>query len=211
MKMSKMMSIAAMCAVMGVGVSAQAADAETGVYVRGSIGQAHTSLDTANTIHQTYITSDSTNKFAYEFDLGYRFNKYVGAELGYVDFGKASYDLTRASNNSTSVMYVKNKAVVAAVRGFYPINDKFTVTGRVGAAFVKTSVDRQFDPAWASDSYAGKDNQVHPTYGIGALYKLTQNVSLTGDVNWYPKITKTNDNATDTNAYMVTVGLQYKF
>lgn len=60
----------------------QAADAETGVYVRVHC-QAHTSLDTANYNYQTYITSDSTNKFAYEFDLGYRFNKYVGAELGW--------------------------------------------------------------------------------------------------------------------------------
>lgn len=209
MKMTKMMSIAAVVAMMSVGVTAQAADADSGVYVRGAIGMAHTSLDTSNTVHATYITSDSTNKFAYEFDLGYRFNQYVGAELGYVDFGNPNYSLTRGTTGETSVMYVKNKAVVAAVRGFYPVNDKFTVTGRVGAAFVHTSVDRQ--SAYPDDAYTGSDNQVHPTFGVGAMYKLTQNVSLTGDVNWYPKITKTNDNATDTNAYMVSVGLQYKF
>lgn len=209
MKMTKMMSIAAVVAMMGFGVSAQAADADTGMYVRGAIGEAHTTLDTSNTVHATYITGDSTDKFAYELDFGYRFNKYVGAELGYVDFGKPNYDLTRGTTGETSVMYVKNKAVVAAVRGYYPVNDKVTLTGRVGAAFVHTYVDRQ--SASVNDAYTGTDNQVHPTFGVGAMYKLTEKVSLTGDVNWYPKITKTNDNATDTNAYMLSVGLQYKF
>lgn len=209
MKMTKMMSMAAMVVMMGVGVSAQASDADTGVYVRGAIGQAHTSLDTSNTVHQTYITSDSKNKFGYELDLGYRFNKYVGTELGYVDFGNPNYNLTRATTGETSVLNVKNKAVVAAVRGFYPVNDKVTLTGRVGAVFVRTSLDRQ--SASPSDAYTGKDTQVHATYGVGAMYKLNEKVSLTGDVNMYPKITKTNDQATDTNAYMVSVGLQYKF
>lgn len=205
MKMTKVMGVVAV-AMMGMSMGAQAADAETGVYVRGAIGQAHTTLDTSHTMHETYITGDSTDKFAYELGLGYRFNQNVGAELSYVDFGKPTYDLTRGSNGETSVLTVKNKAVVAAVRGFYPVNDQFTLTGRVGAAFVQTDVNRA-----GQVSYSGSDNQVHPTFGVGAMYKLTKQVSLTSDINWYPKITKTNDDATDTNAYMVSVGLQYKF
>jgi OOP family OmpA-OmpF porin len=46
---------------------------------------------------------------------------------------------------------------------------------------------------------------------VGGMYKLTEQLSLTADLNWYPKITKTNDNATDTNARMLSVGLQYSF
>jgi OOP family OmpA-OmpF porin len=182
---------------------------ETGFYLRGALGQAHTTLDTSNTVHATYITGDDVNKLSIEIGGGYRFNQYVGAELSYVDFGKPRYDLTRGTTGETSVMTVKNTGVVAAVRGFYPINDKFTLTGRVGAVFVHTSLDRKSDSP--DDAYTGKDNQVHSTIGIGGTYKLTDKLSLTGDLNWYPNITKTNDNATDTNARMASVGLQYNF
>jgi len=182
---------------------------DSGFYLRGALGLAHTTLDTSNTVHATYITGDSVNKLGVELGGGYRFNQYVAAELSYVNFGKPHYNLTRGTIGETSVMYVKNQAVVAAVRGFYPVNQDFTLTGRVGAAFVHTSLDRQSDSP--DDAYTGKDNQVHPTFGLGGIYKLTNSLSLTADINWYPKITKTNDNATDTNAYMASVGLQYNF
>lgn len=182
---------------------------DNGFYVRGALGQAHTQLDTSNTVHATYITGEDVNKLGVEISGGYRFNRYVGAELGYIDFGKAHYDLTRGSTGETSVMYVKNTAFVTAVRGFYPVNEKLTVTGRAGAVFVHTSLDRQ--SAFPDDAYMGSDNQVHATFGIGGMYKLTEKLNLTADLNWYPKITKTNDNATDTNARMLSVGLQYNF
>lgn len=188
--------------------TAHAAD-DSGFYLRGALGLAHTTLDTSNTQHATYITSDSVNKLGLELGGGYRFNPYVGAELSYVDFGESNYHLTRATTGETSVMYVHNRGLVTAVRGFYPVSDNFTLTGRVGAIFVRTSLDRQ--SASANDAYTGKDRQTHATYGIGSMYRLTPNLHLTGDINWYPKITKTNDNATDTNAYMASVGVQYRF
>lgn len=182
---------------------------ESGFYLRGALGQAHTTLDTSNTVHATYITGEEVDKLGFEIGGGYRFNQYVGVELSYVDFGKPHYNLTRGATGETSVMYVKNTGVVAAVRGFYPISQNLTLTGRVGAIFVHTSLDRQSDSP--DDAYTGKDNQIHSTIGIGGMYKLTDQLSLTGDINWYPKITKTNDNATDTNARMINVGLQYNF
>ena len=207
MKKSMFARIFAVAALMSAGAFAASPDA--GFYVKGQLGVAHTSLDTSNTLHATYITSDSTDKFAYELAFGYRYNTYVGAELAYVNFGSPNYDLTRATSGETSNMTVKNSAIVAAVRGYYPVNDAVTLTGRVGAAFVHTHVSRV--SPYPDDAYDVSDNQVHPTLGVGVMYKITEKVSATADFNWYPKITKTNDNATDTNAYMVGVGLQYKF
>lgn len=205
MKKTTMLLCATTCAL--AFNSAQAGD--EGIYMRAAIGQAHTTLDTANTMHATYITSDSTDKFAFELGIGYRFNPYVGAEISYVDFGRPNYHLTRGSTGETSVMTVHNKGIVTAVRGFYPINDHFTLTGRAGAVFVQTSLDRQ--SASPDDAYTGKDHQLHSTYGLGLMVRLAERLHLSADVNWYPKITKTNDNATDTNASMVSVGLQYTF
>ncbi len=187
--------------------SAHAAD--EGVYARAAIGQSRTTLDTSNTMHATFITGERTRQFGLELGLGYRFNPYLGAEISYVDFGTASYDLTRGSTGETSVMRVHNQGVVTALRGFYPATDRLTLTGRAGAIFVHTSLDRQ--SASADDAYTGKDQQLHATYGLGIMYQLTEQLHLTADLNWYPRITKTNDNATDTNASMMTVGLQYRF
>ncbi|MFC5768299.1 outer membrane beta-barrel protein [Thauera sinica] len=182
---------------------------DSGFYLRGAIGQAHTTLDTSNTVHATYITGESVNKPGLEIGGGYRFNRHVGAELSYVDFGKPHYDLTRRTTGETSVLYVKNRGLVTAVRGFYPVGENFTLTGRIGAIFVRTSLDRQ--SVHPDSAYTGRDKQTHATFGIGGMYKLIDRLSLVADINWYPKITKTNDNATDTNARMASVGLQYDF
>lgn len=189
--------------------TAHAEGTESGLYLRGALGQAHTSLDTSNTVHATVITGQSVNKLGTEIAAGYRFNPYVGAELGYVTFGMPRYDLLRGTTGETSTMYVKNKGVVAAVRGFLPLDDKLTLTGRVGAVFVHSSLDRQ--SLYPDDAYTGKDNQVHATFGVGAMYRVTEKLSLTADLNWFPKITRTNDNATDTDARMLALGLQYSF
>lgn len=186
--------------------TAHASEDVSGFYVKGSLGQAHTTLDTSNTTHATYITADQPNKTGTELALGYRFGQYFGMEVAQARFGTPSYDLTRGSSGEQSVLTVKNTANVIALRGFYPVNETLTLTGRAGVALVHTKVVRAGAP-----SYEGEENQAHATYGLGALYKLTPNLSAVADLNFYPKITKTSDNATDTNARMVSVGLQYHF
>lgn len=192
-------------------IAAAPAQSDTGFYVTGSIGQANTKLDTSNTVHQTAITSDSTDKFGYALGVGYRFNSYIGTELSYVNFGKPTYDLLREDgSNAASKLTVKNTAVVAAVVGYLPLNNDFTAMGKVGAAFVHTKVDRVGAPG-NDDTYHDSDNQVHPTFGIGGLYKLNTNLDLRANVDWYPNITKTSDTSTDTDSYLVSIGIQYKF
>ncbi len=202
------MKFAAIVAVLsaGLAMNAHAAEEVSGFYIKGSLGQARTTLDTANTVHATFITADKPTKTGTELALGYRFGQYFGMEVAQARFGTPSYDLTRGSSGEQSVLTVKNTANVIALRGFYPVNDTLTLTGRAGVALVSTKVARVGAPA-----YEGSENQVHATYGLGGLYKLTSNLSATADVNFYPNITKTSDNATDTSARMITVGLQYRF
>ncbi|MBO9538881.1 outer membrane beta-barrel protein [Herbaspirillum sp.] len=199
--------LAAAC--IATSASALAAPNE-GLYVAASLGQAHTSLDTSNTMHATTITSDSTNKLGLGLALGYRFNQHIGAELAYVDFGKPTYDLVRGTSGEVSQLTVQNTALVLSAVGYLPLNEAFTLTGKAGAAFVHTKVDRVGAPGH-DDTYHVSDDQLHPTFGIGATYKLSSNLDLRMNLDWYPKITKTNDNATDTNAYMLGLGLQYNF
>lgn len=182
-----------------------------GWYITGAAGQANTKLDTSNTVHATAITSDSTDKFAYTLGAGYRFNNYIGTELSYVNFGKPTYDLLRQDgSNAASKLTVKNTAWVAAVVGYLPVNNDFTATGKFGTAFVHTKVDRVGAPG-NDDTYHDSDDQVHPMFGIGGLYKLNANLDLRANVDWYPNITKTSDTSTDTDSYLLSIGVQYRF
>ncbi|OQS45772.1 hypothetical protein B0T49_20300 [Chromobacterium violaceum] len=207
--MKKLTKTALVATLLTASAVSHAASNDSGLYVTGSLGQAHTTLDTSNTQHATQIVSDSTDKLGYSLGLGYRFNTYVGAEASYVNFGKPSYNLVRGTTGETSTMTVKNEAFVLAAQGYLPVSDSFSLTGKAGLAFVHTDVNRE--SPFPDDAYHVQDNQMHPTYGIGGLYKVNQNLAVRANVDWYPKITKTNDNATDTNAYMLSAGLQYTF
>lgn len=188
-------------------MSATSMAAESGLYVTGSMGIADTSLDASDLSHGAGIINNSTNKFAYSLGMGYRFNTYVGAEASYVNFGSPTYNLRR-TDGVTSKMTIKNEAYVMAVQGYIPLSPVVTLTGKVGLAFVHTDVNNQ---SAAAGSYHNKDNQVHPMFGFGGLYGINENLSVKANVDWYPKLTKGGSDAADTDARMISVGLQYGF
>jgi hypothetical protein len=201
----KKTAFATLAALSLVALSVGSAHAESkGWYVKGAVGQATTTLDTSNTSHSTTIASESNSKSAMEASVGYKYNKYLGSEIGYATFGTPTYALTNTIGASD--LSVKNTSTFVAVRGFYPIDDKLTLTGRVGVARVKTDVNRV-----GAQNYANSESQTHPTYGIGVIYNIAPNLAATADFNLYPTLTKTSDNATDTKARALLVGLQYSF
>jgi opacity protein-like surface antigen len=193
----------AAAALMLCAAGSVAAPNHSGVYVMGSVGAAHTSLDAGSGIR---ITNSSANKFTHSFGAGLRFNTYMGAEMSYVAFRKPSYHLIRGSTGEVSTMTVENTATVVAATGYLPVNSAATLMGKVGAAFVYTKVNRVGAP-----SYSVSEDQVSPTAGIGGLYKINQHLDLRTNLDWYPKLTEANENATDTDAYAISIGLQYKF
>lgn len=181
--------------------------AEPGFYVTGSLGVANTSLDASDLPHAAGIISNSTNKLAYSLGMGYRFNTYAGAEAAYVNFGSPTYNLRR-NDGVRSKMTIENEAYVMAVQGYIPLTPDVTLTGKVGMAFVHTDVNNQSSRA---GSYHDKDNQVHPMFGFGGLYGLNENLSVKANIDFYPKLTKGGSDAADTDARMISVGLQYDF
>ncbi len=196
----------AFSALLSIAMVSSAYAADTGLYIAADIGVANTQVDPSNSQHATYITSSTENKFGYGFTGGYQFNKYIGVQLSYVDFGKASFNLTRGTTGEQSVATIQNSSWVPAIVGFLPISEKFILSGKIGSAITHTKVDRVGAP-----SYSVSDDQTSFTYGIGGLYAINENISLRVNADFYPKITKTNENATDTDGYTVTAGVQYKF
>ena len=88
---------------------------------------------------------------------GLNFNKNLGVELGYANLGTFNF----GGNTDVDSFYL------SAV-GNLPINDKISLTGRLGFA------------RWDA-SGAVSDSGTDPLYGIGAAYKINNKMAITLD------------------------------
>jgi len=103
-----------------------AAVAEEGFFVGGAFGNGY--LD--ETIDGNRINSDSS---AYRIYGGYRFTKYFGVEIGYLDLGtfRETFDV---GGTSVPVSVSASGFTLAAI-GSLPLSERFSLIGRLGYYF----------------------------------------------------------------------------
>ncbi len=114
-------------------------------------------------------TSANTNTEGWKVYTGYQFNKYLGVEGGYSNLN----DMT--ATNGTTRTEIESEAWSLAAVGSYPLTDKLSVTGKLGAAYVLTNTDTKVGAAVATRS--GEDGY-QPNYGVGVSYALLDNFKL---------------------------------
>ena len=173
-----------------------------GVYVSGSAGlgiaasSVRTDLDTALTAGGIKsIKSSMSDGTAMNAALGYEYNPNFAAEVGYFDSGTLDYTAT-----GTGVASIKSETKVTgfqlAAVGTTPLNDKFSVFGKLGYSFLTTKSNITIGTVKSAAS--AKNNGVG--FGLGATYKLVDNISVKAS---YEMI------ASDVSALLV--GVQIKF
>jgi OOP family OmpA-OmpF porin len=129
---------------------------------------------------------------------GYDFDQTWGVEAGYTDFRKSHANYTAAGVPGTAEsdghsFYLAGKATA-------PINDQFSVFGKLGAARNKSSLS-------ASTPGLSRDESKTEVYaGIGAQYNLNQKVALTAE---YERYGKSKDFGAKADVF--TVGAKYAF
>lgn len=140
-----------------IGVTAFSANAQDkGFYAGAGVGQSL--VDEGN-----YDDEDT----AFSVFGGYQLNKYLGVESGYVDFGKIE-----PQDSGTALE--GDSAYLTAV-GTLPISDKFLAYAKAGVH--RWNVDDQMPGLIGNNEDSGTD----PTYGVGAQYRLTDQVALRGE------------------------------
>lgn len=107
--------------------------------------------------------SSENKDTSYGVYLGSYFTPYVGVELGYTDLGKVD----RAGGSTEA------KAGSAALVGKLPLGPSFNLLGKLGATYSRVEVSALPASGVATGSKSGWG----PSYGIGAEYNFTQNVS----------------------------------
>lgn len=172
--------------------SAQAADAYVGVGV--------------TTVDHTYNLSGTDNgssavgyKASGKVFGGYNFDQNFGVEAGYTDFRKSGSNYTvsgtpgRAVSDSNS-FYVAGKATA-------PINDLFSVYGKLGAARNRSTLSSA-DMAAFNQS----ESKTEVYAGVGVQYKLNQKVAFIAE---FERFGKNKDFGAKSEAF--TVGAKYAF
>ena len=126
--------------------------APTPWYVTGNVGQSRFDLDG--------LSGDNKDN-AYNLGIGYNFSRAVAIELGYTDFGNATF----------SGFEGKARSNYAALILTAPMTNEFSVFGRLGAA----STDRSIGGFGFRDS----ERKTEAIYGVGLAYNFTRNLAGT--------------------------------
>jgi OOP family OmpA-OmpF porin len=163
--------------------------------------QAYVGVGVASADHSSKLpgtTNGSSDGFKASGKLfgGYDFDKTWGVEAGYTDFRSSNYSYTLGGQNYSGKadghsFYVAGKATA-------PINEQFSVYGKLGAAENKRTLS---DPV-----FGGSKNKTEVYAGIGGQYNLNQKVALTLEYERYGK--STNAGA---KPDVITVGAKYAF
>ncbi len=133
-------------------------------YVGGNIGVSHL-FDKS-----TPGIADSVNQNgpAFNVNAGYQFNSLFGAEGGY-----NHYHNSRETTSALNIAQTEHYSAYLAGTGHYPLANKFSLLGKLGAAYNYANKIFTFGPATSASS-------VSVFYALGVTYSVTHSVDFNG-------------------------------
>lgn len=179
--------------VLGCMATAQAADSASGIYLGGGLGVASTTGHLNNSNADLTVT-DKTDQ-ALTLRTGYRFNSNLAVEGGYTDLGKMEYRQTGWSDGA-----VKTTVWHLDVVGSLPLNNKFSLFGKLGAARM----------SYEESGYSAQ--KVTPHLGLGVSYALAPTLALRAEYDNFGKA-KFSEGAESValRSSQFSLGLDYRF
>ena len=178
-------------------ISAGTASAEGPWYVGGSIGQSRADTqdvarDAANLLRDDYgatsvYSSQNETDTSWKLYAGYKLNKNFSIEGGYANFGQ--FDAKAGGIISGSPVTVKGTvdsyAIFVDAVGTLPLNDQFSLFGKVGGAYAHTKA--KVTGSWRGfvDSSSDSANNFVPKLGLGAEFNITKSVAIRGEYEHY--------------------------
>lgn len=156
--MKKIIALAALAFI-----AAHASAADKTWYIGGDIGSTQFKAD-----------GDKERKTGFGATLGYSLNENVAFELQARRLGKATFNETISNVNYTSTFKVNSLSV--SVLGIVPLNNEFSLFGRLG--YARNTLDLSIKPSNASASITADGHKNKALFGFGADYKIDKNLSL---------------------------------
>jgi len=184
----KQITVFAMIAALAAPLAVQA----EGYYVGGNIGRAEQKADLD-------IVSFKESATAYKLVGGYNYTKNFGAEIGYADLREVSISGNGAQATS------KPSAFYVAATGTLPLNEQFSLFGKLGIATAHEKVNATL----GRTSVSGSENRTTPYISVGAAFALNQKVSFVAEYENFGKVAK--DGGVNVKADMFSAGVRYSF
>jgi OOP family OmpA-OmpF porin len=182
-------------------VGSQLAMAE-GLYVLGAVGSTipassvKSDTDTVLTaLGVRNLSSSMSNGTSMAGALGYAINENFAVEGGYLNSGKMTYSAT--ATGATINVDVTVTAMQVALLGVAPMNDKFSLFGKIGYSWTTAKTSGTVNSVAITSTSTDKTST---GYGAGAMYKFTDQLSLRASYEVY---------ASDATGFLF--GLQFKF
>lgn len=170
----------ATAALISAAFAAPAFAEDQGVYVGLNVGQGNVSTAGAG-----WSKSSET---IFGGLVGYQINRNFAVEGQFTGTGKAT--------NVAGTL--KADALSLSAVGILPLNDAFSLYGKLGVASVSST---------SSAAFGGNATRTSATYGVGAQYNVTPTIGLRAGYDVYKAKTTTQNFDTNT----VTVGAVFKF
>jgi opacity protein-like surface antigen len=172
----------ACAAWVGIALAGTVAADESGPYVSAGLGR----IDAPDGSNLGTLTGETENdEWSWTVGLGYRFNRYIALELGYVDLGEIESDLTDA----TGLRDARAHASFGADGATFALVGTFLI-GRwepyIKAGVLFSSTELQFSGTIDSTPFAGRltnDNE-DPLYGAGLRFNVTEPLQVYLDVTY---------------------------
>ncbi len=196
-------------ALAGILLAALAAPAfASDFYGVGSIGASHFDVsknDIDNVLRSSgfsgFSSSLKQNGFGYKAQLGYQVNKYFAVEGGYVDLGEAKYSVSGPGLGGD--LKLKASGANIAALGIYPIDDTFSVFGKLGVIDAKTKLE--------GNGVSDSTTKAKLNFGVGASYALAKDLALRAEIEQFNKLGDDNTTGKKVNVNLYSVGVAYRF
>lgn len=165
-------------------------------YVGASAGSSRASFDGDSQAEQLLdlgfedaSTSIDRSDTMARVHAGYRFHRNVAVELAYVDLGELRVRSVVLPAGTLDAS-VESRGADLSVLGLWPIGDRFTVFGRVGAFAARTRAT--YAATGSVELVDGGARQAHRStrvlYGLGVMYQVTPRLAVRGDWAHYDKL-----------------------
>ena len=191
--------------------------ADPGWYGGLGIGYSKVKIDDATLTvpgATAFTRSKDESDTGFKFFGGYQFNQNWGLELGYVDLGKfnAQVNVTAPVVGSATAN-IKASGIFLDLVGTAPLQNNFSVYGKLGAIYAETKTDRTFSGAVvlpAGQVANAKHTETAFKFGLGAQYDFTKTVGLRGEWERYYKLGDSNSTG-EGDVDLFSINLVFRF
>ena len=159
-------------------------------------------IATADHYNLTGTTTSSTDGYKANGKIfgGYDLTDTFGVEAGYVDFRNANYAYTTGNSSTVRQANADGRSFYIAGKGTFPINEQFSVVGKLGATDNKRTLNS------TDAAYNVSQSKTELYAGVGVQYKLNQKVALVAE---YERFGKNRDFGVKADVF--TIGAKYAF